>query len=73
MRVNLADPLTTTDVGGGDIAQIVIDGDFRVETVLTAAEVVAAQYQYVLEILATTTGGDSFTVMGAEVIVRRLV
>lgn len=73
VRVNLADPLTTTDIAGGGITQIDADGDFDSEATLTAIEIVATDKQYVLEILATTTGGDSITVIGAEVLVRRLV
>ena len=72
VRVNLADPLTTTDVAGGGITQIDADGDFDSEATLTAVETVATDKQYVLEILGTTGAGDSITVMGAEVLVRRL-
>ncbi|MCJ7669561.1 MAG: hypothetical protein MUO61_03470 [Dehalococcoidia bacterium] len=73
VRVNLADPLTTTDVAGGGITQIDADGDFSSEAVLTAPEVVAVDKQYTLEILGTTGAGDSITVTGAEVVIRRLV
>ena len=73
VRVNLADPLTTTDVAGGGITQIDADGDFDSEATLTAIETVATDKQYVLEILGTTGAGDSITVMGAEVLIRRLV
>ena len=72
VRVNLADPLTTTDVAGGGITQITIDGDFSSEATLTAAETVAIDKQYVLEITGTTDTSDTITVMGAEVVVRRL-
>lgn len=73
VRVNLADPLTTTDVAGGGITQIDADGDFDSEAVLTAVEAVATDKQYVLEILGTTGAGDSITIIGAEVLIRRLV
>lgn len=72
VRVNLADPLTTTDVAGGAIAQIDADGDFDSEATLTAVETVTTDKQYALEILGTTGVGDAITVMGAEVLVRRL-
>ena len=73
VSVNLADPITTTDIAGGGMTQVDADGDFSVNVVLTAPEVIAADKQYVLEILGTTGAGDSITVMGAEVLVRRLV
>jgi len=73
VRINLADPLTTTDVAGGAITQIDADGDFDSEAALTAIETVATDKQYALEITGTTGVGDSITVMGAEVLVRRLV
>ena len=73
VRVNLADPLTTTDIAGGGMTQIDADGDFDSETTLTAIETVATDKQYTLEILGTTGVGDAITVMGAEVVVRRLV
>lgn len=72
VRVNLADPLTTTDVAGGGITQVDADGDFDVLATLTALEIVTTDKQYVLEILGTTGAGDAITVMGAEVLVRRL-
>jgi len=73
VRVNLVDPLTTTDVAGGDIAQVDADGDFDSLATLTAAEVVATDKQYLLELLGTTGIGDSIYVMGAEVTIRRLI
>jgi hypothetical protein len=72
VRVNLADPLTTSDIAGGGITQIDADGDFSSAAVLTAPEVVAVDKQYTLELLATTGAGDSITVTGAEVVIRRL-
>lgn len=73
VRVDLADPLDTDDVAGGGITQIDATGNFDSEAVLTAIETVATDKQYALEILGTTGAGDSITVMGAEVLVRRLV
>ncbi len=72
VKVNKADPLTTTDVAGGDIAQIDADGNFDSLATLTDVEVVATDKQYTLEILATTTGTDVITIMGAEVKIIRL-
>ena len=72
VRVNLADPLTTTDVAGGGITQIAADGNFDSAATLTAVEIVATDKQYVLELLGTTGVGDTIVVMGAEVLIRRL-
>lgn len=72
VRVNKADPLTTTDIAGGGIVQVTADGNFDVEATLTAVETVATDRQYVLEITGTTGVGDSITVVGAEVKVNRL-
>jgi len=71
VRVNLANPITTTDVAGGGITQIVADGHFSAAATLTSAEVVAVDHQYVLEIEGTTDTGDTITVMGAEILIRR--
>ena len=73
VRVNKADPLTTTDVAGGAITQVIADGNFDAEAVLTAPEVVATDKQYVLEILGSTSTSDAITVIGAEVKVNRKV
>jgi len=72
VSVNLADPLTTTDVAGGAIAQQSGTGNFDVLATLTAAEVVVTDKQYYLEITGTTGAGDAILVMGAEVKVVRL-
>lgn len=71
VRVNLADPLTTTDITNGAITQIDSDGDFDSEAD-SDDETVATDKQYVLEIQGTTGAGDSITVIGAEVTVTRL-
>jgi hypothetical protein len=73
VRVNKADPLTTTDVAGGAITQIDADGDFDSLATLTAVETVATDKQYTLEVEGTTGAGDSITVIGAEVTVRRVI
>lgn len=72
VRVNKADPLTTTDIPGGAIVQVAADGNFDVLATLTNIEVVATDKQYTFEILGTTGIGDAITVMGAEVMVIRL-
>ncbi len=73
VRVNLADPITTTDVAGGAIVQLDADGNFDSLATLTDIEVVATDKQYTLEILGTTGAGDAITVIGAEVMIIRLV
>ena len=73
VSIDLADPIDTTDVPGGGIVQVDAGGNFSVTATLTAPEVIVTTKQYVLEILGTTGAGDSITVMGAEVVVRRLV
>jgi hypothetical protein len=67
IRVNKADPLTTTDIPGGAIVQVTADGNFDVLATLTAPEVIATDKQYALIITGTTGVGDSITVMGAEI------
>ena len=71
VRVNKADPITTTDITNGAIVQVTADGNFDVEA-NNDDETVATDKQYVLEILGTTGIGDSITVMGAEVQITRL-
>lgn len=67
--------LTPSDVGGGGIVTVIDDGDFDVEATLAALETVATDKQYLLELLGSTSnvGTESIGVMGAEVLVRRLV
>ena len=71
VRINKADPLTTTDITNGAIVQVTADG-----VIDSAAnpddETIATDKQYVLEILGTTGAGDSITLIGAEVVVTRL-
>ena len=70
VKVNKADPLTTTDITNGAIVQVTADGNFDVTANLDD-ETVATDKQYLLELLGTTTGSDSITVIGAEVTVTR--
>ena len=72
VKINKANPLTTTDVAGGGITQVVADGNFNSEAILTAPETVATDKQYALEILGTTDVGDEIIVIGAEIVIRRL-
>ena len=72
VTINKADPITNTDVVGGDIVQVDANGNFDVEATLTAGETVATDKQYALEILGTCGIGDSITVMGAEVTITRV-
>lgn len=72
VRVNKADPLTTTDLTNGAITQITADGNFD-STANVDDETVATDKQYLLEILGTTGAGDAITVIGAEVTVTRLL
>ena len=71
VRVNKADPLTTTDLTNGAITQVTVDGNFD-STANVNDETVATDKQYVLECLGTTGVGDAITVIGAEVTVTRL-
>src|SRR3989304_4451007 len=64
VRVNKADPLTTTDITNGAITQVTADGNFD-STANNDDETVATDKQYVLEILGTTGAGDTITVIGA--------
>jgi len=75
VRVNKADPLTTTDVAGGDITQVTGNENFDSEATLTALETVATDKQYLLELEGTTSsvsGNEFIKVIGAEVKVWRL-
>ena len=71
VRINKANPITTSDVAGGGIVQVDADGVFDVEAVLGGVEVVATDKQYALEVLGTTGVADTITLMGAEVKVNR--
>ena len=68
--------LGTTNVAGGNIAQVAADGDFDSLATLTALETVTTDNQYLLELLGSTTNVSTtefIGVIGAEVLVRRLV
>lgn len=72
VQINLADPLTTTDVSNGGMTQQDADGDFDVTTNCDDTTV-ATDHQYTLEIQGTTGVGDSITVIGAEVNITRIL
>jgi hypothetical protein len=72
VRINKADPITTTDVTNGGITQVDADGNFD-STANCDDETVATDKQYVLEIQGTTGVGDSIIVMGAEVTITRIL
>ena len=72
VRVNKADPLTTTDLTNGGIAQQTANGNFDV-TANVNDETVATDKQYLLQITGTTDAADEIKVMGAEVIITRLI
>jgi len=72
VRVNKADPITTTDLTNGAITQITADGNFD-QIVNVDDETVATDKQYYLEITGTTDVSDEFEVMGVEVAVTRLI
>lgn len=75
VRVNKADPLTTTDVAGGTITQLVATGNFDSLATLSAVETVATDKQYSLEMSGTTdaNAANEIKVIGAEVKVNRKV
>lgn len=72
VQVNKADPLTTTDITNGAIAQVTADGNFDVAANCDDTTVTTDK-QYLLQITGTTGVGDSLYVMGAEVTVTRLI
>jgi len=72
VRVNLADPITTTDITGGGITQVTANGNFDVLATLSSIEIIATDKQYLLEIVASLEEAADFAyVMGAEVKVNR--
>lgn len=72
VQINKADPLTTTDITNGAITQVTADGNFDV-AVNPDDVTVTTDKQYVLEILGTTDTGDEIYVIGAEVVITRLI
>ena len=72
VQVNKADPLTTTDIANGAMAQVIANGNFDV-AVNPDDTTAATDKQYVLEILGTTGVGDEIYVIGAEITITRLI
>ncbi len=72
VQVNKADPLTTTDIANGAMAQVIANGNFDV-AVNPDDTTVTTDKQYVLEILGTTGIGDEIYVIGGEITITRLI
>lgn len=72
LQVDLNHPVDTTPIGNGFIAQQSDDAIFDA-TASVDDKTVATDEMYYLLITGTTGGTDTITVMGAEVLVRRLV
>ena len=69
--MNLADPLTTSDIAGGDVTQITADKTFDQAVTLTSQEIVATDQAYNFELAGTTGAADTIKVMTIEVIIDR--
>ncbi len=72
VRVNKANPLTTTDITNGAIVQVTADGNFDV-AVNPDDETVITDSKYCLEITGTTGLLDEIYVTGAEITITRLI
>ena len=72
VRVNKANPLTTTDITNGGMTQVTADGNFDV-AVNPDDETVITDSQYCLEITGTTGLLDEIYVTGAEITITRLI
>lgn len=75
VRVNKADPLTTTDITNGAITQVTADGNFD-STANCDDETVATDKAYVLECNGTTSnvgGTEQIIITHAEVTITRLL
>jgi len=72
VRVNKANPLTTTDITNGAITQITADGNFD-QAVNPDDETVITDSQYVLQLTGTTGVADEIYVTGVEVTITRLI
>ena len=72
VRVNKANPLTTTDITNGAITQITADGNFD-QAVNPDDETVITDSQYVLQLTGTTGVADEIYITGAEIVVTRLI
>lgn len=72
VQINKADPLTTTDIANGAMVQVTAGGNFDV-AVNPDDTTVATDKQYVLELLGTTGVADELYIMGAEIVITRLI
>ena len=72
VRVNKANPLTTTDITNGAITQITADGNFD-QAVNPDDETVITDSQYVLQLTGTTDVADEIYIIGAEIVITRLI
>jgi len=72
VRVNKANPLTTTDITNGAITQITADGNFD-QAVNPDDETVITDSQYVLQLTGTTGVADEIYITGAEFQITRLI
>ena len=72
VRVNKANPLTTTDITNGAITQVIADGNFDSQANCDD-ETVATDKAYVLECQGTTGVGDAIIVTHAEVTITRIL
>jgi len=73
VRVNLADPITTTDITDGAIVQVTADGNFSAAA-NNSDETVVANKMYLLECEGTTTSvseTEAIVVIGAEITIDR--
>ena len=71
VKVNKANPLTTTDITNGAITQITADGVIDSAANPDDETAVDDDHYYVLELLGTTGAGDSITVIGAAISITR--
>lgn len=74
VKINIANPITTTDITGGGISQVTADGNFTSVATLSAAETVATGKQYVIEVNGTTSnvsGTEQILIMGVELRLNR--
>ena len=71
VKLTGADPITVTDVTGGNIATHTADGLIQAQKTLDAVETVATNMAYNFELLGTCGSGDSLSVIGIHVVVNR--
>ena len=75
VAIHIADPIVTSDVTNGGIAQQDADGNFDV-TANNDDETILTDWQYTLEVEGTTSnvsGNEKIEVMGAEITITRKI